>query len=558
MEKIWLPHYPKEVPEFIHPDTYRSLVDMLDKSCTEFHDRPAFYNLGTTLTFGQLDKYANAFAAYLRHRLKLKKGERIAMMLPNILQYPVAVLGALRAGLIVVNVNPLYTAAELIHQLNDSEAKTILVLDHVAHTVEKALPHISVKHIIVTKIGDLLPPLKATVMHFILKYIRKKIPPFTLPHLMDFKKALSSGKKYSFSPASLTHHDIAFLQYTGGTTGISKGAMLTHRNIIANILQAEAWLKSTLVPEKEIMITALPLYHIFSLLANFLFMTKIGGLSVLITNPMNTDSMVADIAKFPFTAITGVNTLFNALLKNPLFLRLDFSHLHLSLGGGMAVQSTTAKKWQSVTGVTLLEAYGLTETSPCISINPPNIKTYNGSVGLPISSTRVCIMDEVGHMLPEGQQGEIAVKGPQVMWGYWKNPEETKKVFTVDGWFLTGDIAFLDEKGFIHIVDRKKDMILVSGFNVYPNEIEEVLTRLAGISEAAVIGVPDEITGEKIKAFIVKNNPELTKEAVLIHCQETLTKYKIPKEIVFCESLPKTQVGKISRRLLRTEQAATT
>lgn len=552
MEKIWLKSYTQGVPAEINPDAYQSLVDVINKSCQLHPSFPAFYNMGVTLTYQQIDTYSRDFAAYLQQELKLKKGDRFAIMLPNTLQYPIALFGALKAGLIVVNVNPLYTADELTHQLNDAGAETLLVIANFAATVQKALPNMpSIKNIIITELGDLFPPMKALIVNFALKYIYKKIPSWTIPHAIPFKQTLSKGKEAAFNPVPISNQDIAFLQYTGGTTGISKGAILTHRNIISNIQQADAWFKNLLQKKDEIIITALPLYHIFSLTANCLYFSKLGGLNVLITNPRDIPSMIKDMKKFKFTAITGVNTLFNALLKNAEFAKLDFSHLHLALGGGMAVQRVVAEKWESITHTPLLEAYGLTETSPCVTINPSDLKGYNGTIGLPVSSTDVAILDDEGHEVSFNQPGELAVKGPQVMQGYWNNPSETQKVFTKDGWLLTGDIASIDERGFVRILERKKDMILVSGFNVYPNEIEDVIAKMPGIHEVAIIGVTDENSGEVPKAFIVKDNLSLTEESVIRYCREHLTPYKVPKYVEFVKDLPKTNVGKILRRALK-------
>ncbi|MBV9575081.1 MAG: AMP-binding protein [Gammaproteobacteria bacterium] len=552
MEKIWLKSYFPGVPAEINPDAYQSLVEVLKKSCQQFPDRPAFYNMGVTLTYRQFDQYSHDFAAYLQQELKLKKGDRLAIMLPNILQYPVAMLGALKAGLVVVNVNPLYTPAELAHQINDAGAETILVIENFVATVQKALPQMqTLKNIIVTQLGDLFPYFKAHIVNFALKYIYKKIPKWDIPHALFFKEALAKGKELTFKSVTITNQDTAFLQYTGGTTGVSKGAILTHRNIIANIQQADAWFQNLLTVKNEIIITALPLYHIFSLTANCLYFSKLGGLNVLITNPRDIPSMIKDMAKFEFTAITGVNTLFNALLKNPQFAKLDFSHLHFALGGGMAVQKAVAEKWEAITHAPLMEAYGLTETSPCVTINPSNLKEFNGTIGLPVPSTEIAILDDEGEEMPVGEAGELAVKGPQVMQGYWKNPAETEKVFTKTGWLLTGDIAKIDHQGFVRLLERKKDMILVSGFNVYPNEIEDVIAKMSGVREVAIVGVTDETSGEVPKAFIVKEDAHLTADNVIRFCQEHLTPYKIPKYIEFVQDLPKTNVGKILRRALK-------
>jgi len=553
MERIWLKNYPNDVPPDIDTNTYQSLVEIFEQSCRQFNQKPAYYNLGITITYQQLDKYSRAFAAYLQHVLKLKKGERIALMMPNVLQYPVAIFGALRAGLIVVNVNPLYTAPELVHQLEDSGAETIIVLSNFADTVEKALDSLStpLKNIIITELGDLFPRPKAWCVHFYFKYIKKKIPRCRISKVINFKKTLVEGKKLSLKPIEIHHHDIAFLQYTGGTTGVSKGAILTHRNMIANVLQVEAWFSQTIQSGEEIMMAALPLYHIFSLLANCLLVTKIGGFSVLITNPRDISHVIFEMRRLKLTIITGVNTLFNALLNHKKFSQLDFSALKITLGGGAAVQHTVADKWQKITGIVLLEAYGLTETSPCVTINPANLKTYNGSIGLPISSTTIAILNEAGHEVPLGESGELAVKGPQVMRGYWQNPLETHKVFTQDHWLLTGDIASIDSNGFVRILERKKNMILVSGFNVYPNEIENVLMGIPGVREVGVIGVPDQTTGEAVKVFIVKNDLHLTEKTIMHFCRENLTGYKRPKYIEFRDELPKSAVGKILHRALR-------
>ncbi len=558
MEKVWLKNYPEGIPAEINPDEYKSLVDIFEQCCKQYNDLPAFYNLGVTITYHELEVLSRAMAAYFQHGLNLKKGDRIALMMPNILQYPVALFGALRAGLIVVNVNPLYTPPELIHQIKDSGAETIVVLSSFADTVKVAMAETSLKNVIVTNMGDLFPQPKAFLVNFFLKYIKKKVPNVHIPNVIHFKDALAKGKKLNFKHVDVNNQDIAFLQYTGGTTGVAKGAMLTHRNLVANVMQAQAWFSPIFEWKKEIIITALPLYHIFSLTANCMFLMKLGGLNVLITNPRDLPQMISEMSKFKFTVITGVNTLFNGLLKCPKFAELDFSGLKLCLGGGMAVQRAVADKWHHVTGVPILEAYGLTETSPCISINPPELEEYNSTVGMPVSSTDICILDDSGKEVPLNQPGEIAIKGPQVMYGYWRNPAETQKVFTKDGWLLTGDIASVDENGYVHIRERKKDMILVSGFNVYPNEIEDVIVRLQGVREAAVIGVPDENSGEAVKVFIVKDDPNLTVSDILRYCHKNLTGYKIPKFVEFTQELPKSNVGKILRRALRDASPANT
>lgn len=550
-DRVWLKSYPQGVPAEINPDAFNSIVELFDNSCKQFVDRPAFYNMGTTITYGQLDAYSMAFAAYLQQELKLKKGDRIAIMLPNVIQYPIVMFGALRAGLVVVNTNPLYTADELSYQLKNSGATAIVVLENFARTVEMAMPSVpSLKHVIVTKLGDMLPAPKRWILHLMLKYYYKAVKVWNIPSAISFTSTLEAGRALPFSRVEINNQDTAFLQYTGGTTGISKGAILTHRNIIANLQQADAWF-SSFVTKNEIVVTALPLYHIFSLTANCLYFSKIGGLNVLITNPRDISRMIKDMGKFDFTAFTGVNTLFNGLLKDPAFAKLNFSRLHLTLGGGMAVQEVVAKTWQKVTGAPLLEAYGLTETSPCVTINPLTTTKYNGTIGLPVPSTYVCTVDDEGNQLPVGTEGEIAIKGPQVMAGYWQNPEETKRVFTKDGWLLTGDIGIVNENGYVRLLERKKDMILVSGFNVYPNEVENVIAAIPGVRECAVLGAPDENSGEHVKAFIVTDDPKLSRQDIISYCREHLTPYKVPKDIEFRTELPKTNVGKILRRALR-------
>ncbi len=553
MEKIWLKSYPKNIPAEINPDDYRSLADLFDQCFDRYKNLPAFANLGTTLTFQNINDYSTAVAAYFQHQLNLKKGDRVAIMLPNVLQYPIVMFGALRAGLVVVNVNPLYTPPELIHQLQDAEASTIIVLANFAETVQQAIEDSRLKNInvIVTQMGDLFPPLKALLINGYLKWIAKRIPQYNIPNAISFKQVIAQGKKLHFNPVPLAHQDIAFLQYTGGTTGISKGAMLTHRNIIANIMQANAWFAPRFEHGKEIIITALPLYHIFSLTANCLFIFSLGGLNVLITNPRDTKKLISEMARYRFSVLTGVNTLFNALIKRPEFSQLNFSGLKVSLGGGMAVQRAVADKWQKVTGLPINEGYGLTEASPCVAINLYNLTEYTGTVGLPVSSTDAIILNDEGNEVALGEPGELAIKGPQVMYGYWRNPSETQKVFTKDGWLLTGDIASIDAKGFVQIRERKKDMIVVSGFNVYPNEVEDILARLHGIREVAVIGVSDDNSGEAVKAFIVKDDPNLMAADVIAYCHKNLTGYKVPKTIEFVDDLPKSNVGKILRRALR-------
>lgn len=550
MEKIWLKHYQKGVPHEINSKIYSSLLDILETSVKKFAQKPAFTNLGTHISFAELDALSLQFATYLQQTLGLKKGDRIAIMLPNVLQYPVVLFGALKAGLIVVNVNPLYKCRELTHQVNDAQAQTIVVLANFAQVLQEALPKTGLKNIIVTELGDLFPQPKAWLVNFVVKHIKKLVPAWSIPQSISFKKVLAQGKNKTFQPVILQGEDIAFLQYTGGTTGIAKGAVLTHSNMVANVQQIVAWMQATLVESGEIVITALPLYHIFSLTVNCLAFMCFGAQSILITNPRDISGLVAELKKIPFTAVIGVNTLFNALLNNAEFVKLNFSSLKVALGGGAAIQHAVAQRWQDVTGKILLEGYGLTEASPVVSAMPLDIPAYNGSIGLPLPSTDISLRDEQGQEVPLGEKGELCVNGPQVMREYWHHPEETQMVLK-DGWLSTGDIAQMDEEGYLYLVDRKKDMILVSGFNVYPNEIEDVIAEHPGVLEVAVIGVQSDSTGEAIKAFIVPKDPTLTPEALLAYCRENLTGYKIPKFIEFRDSLPKSPVGKVLRRELK-------
>ena len=551
IERPWLASYPKNVPAEIDLTEFTSIPDVLIKACREFATKPAYENMGRALSYAQIDALSTQFAAYLLYDLKLKKGDRVAIMLPNVLQYPIAIFGALRAGLTVVNTNPMYTTRELKHQLEDSGAKAIVVLDNFAATLSEVLSETAVEQVITTGVGDLLGFPKGNIVNFVLKYVKKAIPDFNIHGAIRFNDALARGAGKTLPSISIAHEDIAFLQYTGGTTGVAKGAMLTHRNLVANMQQASAWLGTNINLGQEHIITALPLYHIFALTANCLVFLKFGGLNHLITNPRDMAGFVKILSGIPFTAITGVNTLFNGLLNTPGFDKLDFSHLHLTLGGGMAVQRAVAERWKQVTGVTLVEAYGLTETSPAACINPLNLEAFNASIGLPISSTECCVMDEERNMLPTGEVGELCVRGPQVMPGYWQRPEETAKVLTKDNWLLTGDMAKMDEKGFFYIVDRKKDMILVSGFNVYPNEIEDVVALMPGVLEVAAVGVPDKKSGEAVKLVVVRKDPGLTADDIKKFCRHELTGYKQPRYIEFRTSLPKSNVGKILRRELR-------
>jgi len=551
MEKIWLKSYPEGTPENIDADAYQSVIEIFEESVSRFSDRPAFHNMGTTLTYKELNQKAEEFAAYLQKKLGLQHGDRLAVMMPNLLQYPIAVFGAMKAGLTIINVNPLYTARELKHQLTDANADAILIVANFAHTLEEIIKETPVKHVIVTQLGDGLSGLKSWLVSFVVKYVKKMVPAYHLPGAIPFKQVMREGAQLSLDRVELTQNDIAFLQYTGGTTGVAKGAVLTHRNMVANIMQAAGWLTNLLNEGEEVIITALPLYHIFSLTANCMVFTKAGGLNVLITNPRDMPGFVKELSKHKFTAITGVNTLFNGLLNTPGFADLDFGKLHLTLGGGMAVQEAVAKEWQQVTGKPLLEAYGLTETSPAVCMNPLDLKEYNGTIGLPISSTLVAIRDDEGNDLPIGEAGELCVKGPQVMRGYLDRPDETAKVLDENGWFATGDIAVMDAKGFCKIVDRKKDMILVSGFNVYPNEIEDVIASHEKVLEVAAIGIPSKTSGEKVKIFVVKKDDSLTEAEIIEFCKHNLTGYKVPKVVEFKDELPKSNVGKILRRELR-------
>ena len=551
MEKIWLREYPPGVPTEVDLNEFGSLKDILEKSCRRFADLPAYSNMGVTLRYRDIDRLSRAFGAWLQQSLGLGKGERVAVMMPNILQYPVALFGILRAGLIVVNVNPLYTPRELEHQLKDSGATAIVIVENFAHTLQGVLDRTPVKTVITTQLGDLFPFLKRTLVNFVVKRVKKLVPVWNIPGAVPFRQALSEGAAQTLTDTPLNHEDIAFLQYTGGTTGVSKGAMLTHGNLVANLQQASAWLSSVSKPGEETIITALPLYHIFSLTVNGLVFMKVGGHNILITNPRDMPGFVKELGKVRFTAISGVNTLFNALLHAPGFDQLNFSALKLSVAGGMAVQRAVAENWWRVTGTPLIEGYGLTETSPLATANPLTIREYSGSIGLPIPSTDLSIRDDEGRELGVGEAGEICIRGPQVMRGYWQRPDETAKVMTADGYLRTGDIGVVDEGGYARIVDRKKDMILVSGFNVYPNEVEDVAMLHPGVLEAAAVGVPDEKTGEAVKLVVVKKDPALTVEALIEHCRQHLTAYKAPRQVEFRTELPKTNVGKILRRLLR-------
>jgi long-chain acyl-CoA synthetase len=551
-ERPWLQSYPAGVPAEIDINEFKSVAAVFDASVAKFRDRPAYSNFGKTITYGEADALVTQFAAYLLGELKLKKGDRVALMMPNCLQYPVATFGVLRAGLTVVNVNPLYTARELKHQLVDSGASVLVVVDNFGHTVAEVIADTPVKQVITTGLGDMLDFPKRQIVNFVLKYVKKMVPEYRLPGAVRFRAALTLGQQHALPQVEVDHDDVAFLQYTGGTTGVAKGAMLTHRNLIANMQQASAWISASGVKEgEEVIITALPLYHIFALTANGLVFMKLGGLNYLITNPRDMPGFVKELKSIRFTAITGVNTLFNGLLNTPGFDEVDFSGLKVALGGGMAVQRAVAEKWKKVTGATLVEAYGLTETSPAACINPLTLVDYNGAIGLPIPSTDACVKDDAGTTLAAGEVGELCIRGPQVMKGYWHRPEDTAAAIDADGWLHTGDIARMDEAGFFYIVDRKKDMILVSGFNVYPNEVEDVIAMMPGVLEVAAVGVPNEKSGEVVKVVIVKKDPNLTEEQVKEFARANLTGYKHPKIVEFRKELPKTNVGKILRRELR-------
>ncbi|MCJ8319354.1 MAG: long-chain-fatty-acid--CoA ligase FadD [Colwellia sp.] len=551
MEKIWLEKsYPPGVPYEIDADKYASIVDMFNKYTGVYSDKVAFINMGAEITYAELAVQSKAFAAYCQQELGLVKGDKFAIMVPNTLQYPIALFGALLAGLTVVNVNPLYTARELEHQLKDSGTKAILIIENFAHTLETIIDKTPVEHIIMTSLGDRLGFVKGAIVNTVVKYVKKMVPSFNLPDTVRFNAVLAKGQNLTFSPVAIQGDDLAFLQYTGGTTGVSKGAMLSHRNMVANLEQAKAAIKPMLEEGNELVVTALPLYHIFALTANCLTFITLGGTNLLITNPRDMPAFVKELGKYPFTAITGVNTLFNGLLNTPGFKDLDFSTLKMALGGGMAVQRPVAERWQEVTTTRLLEGYGLTECSPMVSLSPYNQASYNGTIGLPAPSTDIRIVKDDGTEAQIGEAGEMWVKGPQVMVGYYNRQEASDEILK-DGWLATGDIATVDDQGFFKIVDRKKDMIIVSGFNVFPNEIEEVLMMHEGVLEAAAVGVPNEVCGEMVKIFVVRKDENLDEKSLIDHCRKNLTNYKIPKLVEFRDELPKTNVGKILRRELR-------
>ncbi len=552
MEKSWLKSYDARVPHEINPDSYASINDIFEQAVSTYADSVSYINLGKSITFKELEQKSKQFAAYLQHS-GLKKGDAVAIMMPNLLQYPIALFGVLRAGMVVVNVNPQYTARELKHQLNDADAKAIIIVENFACTLSEVIDDTPIQSVLLTQIGDMLGVPKKWLTNFVVKYVKKMVPAYTLPSAMQFMDAVKEGASKSYERPNVSGDDIAFLQYTGGTTGVSKGAMLSHRNMVANLEQASAILNTVTVPNKELVVTALPLYHIFALQANCLLFLKLGCANLLITNPRDMTAFVNELGKYPFTVLTGVNTLFNGLLNTPSFAELDFSNVKFSLGGGMAVQRSVAERWYKLTGHVLLEGYGLTECSPIVSVNPPQLEQYNGSIGLPVPSTDIRLVDDNGEDVGIGEPGEMLVKGPQVMLGYLNRPDATDEIIQ-DGWLATGDIARCDENGYFYIVDRKKDMILVSGFNVFPNEIEEVVAMHDGIVEVAAVGIPNEASGEVVKLFVVRHDESLSEQDVIEHCRKNLTGYKVPKKVEFRDELPKSNVGKILRRELRDEK----
>ena len=558
MDKFWIKSYPAGVPAEIDYTRYRSLVHLMDEAFSKFAQRNAYVCMDRFLTYAELDVMSKKLGAWLQAQ-GLAPGARVALMMPNVLQYPIAIAAVLRAGYTVVNVNPLYTPRELEHQLKDSGAEAIVILENFAHTLEKVIANTSIKIAVIASMGDLLGALKGSLVNFVVRNIKKMVPAYSLPNAIRFNSVLGEASNMTLRPVELGHDNIAFLQYTGGTTGLSKGAMLSHRNVIANLMQNEAWLQPALDKEPKLesltFVCALPLYHIFALTICCLMGTRIGGLNILIPNPRDIPGLVKTLSKYRFNMFPAVNTLYNGLLNNPDFAKIDFSMLKLCNGGGMAVQKAVNDRWRAVTGKSIVEGYGLSETAPVATANAADAVEFTGTIGLPIPSTEIAILDDDARPVPLGQPGEIAIRGPQVMVGYWQRPEETKQVMTADGFFKSGDIGFMDEKGYVTIVDRKKDMVLVSGFNVYPNEVEGVVAMHPGVLECAVVGVPDANTGEAVKLFVVRRDPELSKEALMAYCHDELTAYKRPKIIEFRDQLPKTNVGKILRRELRDSKA---
>jgi long-chain acyl-CoA synthetase len=551
----WIKHYPKGVPREINPDQYSSLPELFEEIFKKYADAEAYENMGKVLTYSEVDELSDNFASYLTNVSGLKKGDRIAIQMPNCLQYPISMIGALKAGLVVVGTNPLYTAREMAHQFKDSGAKAVVIVANFADNLEKILPETDIKTVIHTELGDMIGGLKGFIVNFVVKYVKKMVPSYNIPKAVKFKTALKEGSKHPFERPEISSSDLAFLQYTGGTTGVSKGAKLSHRNLVAHTMQTQEWFKPLFTDgEQEVMITALPLYHIFALAVNGLLMFSIGAKSILITNPRDMPGFIKELKKHPFTLMTGVNTLFNGLLNQPNINEVDFTHLKGSIGGGMAVQRAVAEKWKKITGGPLVEGYGLSETSPVLSVNPLDGTERIGTIGIPTPSTEMKVMNEQGEEVPLGEPGEICGKGPQVMSGYWNKDELNETTFFNGEWFRTGDVGVMDKDGFFKIVDRKKDMINVSGFNVYPNEIEDVIAGMDKVLEVAVIGVPDEHSTEKVKAFIVKKDDSLTEEEVIAYCKENLTAYKCPKLVSFETELPKSNVGKIIRRHLRDKE----
>jgi long-chain acyl-CoA synthetase len=547
----WLVQYPAGMPAEIDVDRFASLKDILEASCARFADRPAYHSMGTVMSYRQLDDASRAFGAWLQNEAGLQRGDRVALMMPNLLQYPVALFGVLRAGMVAVNCNPLYTPRELEHQLKDSGAVAIVVLENFAHTLDQVIGATGVRKVVTTQVGDLLPPLKRLLTNIVVKHVRKLVPAWRLPGAVGFNDVLAAGRGRSLAPVALGHEDLAFLQYTGGTTGVAKGAMLSHGNMVANVLQVAAWMARDMKDGEETVVLPLPLYHVFALTGSLAFFSK-GALAVLIANPRDLPAFIDTLRQTGFTAMVGVNTLYRALLDAPGFAELDLKRLKLAVAGGMAVQHVVAQRWKQATGVPLVEGYGLTETSPVAIANPVDIKEWSGTIGVPVPSTEAAILDDDGRPMPLGEVGEICLRGPQVMKGYWQRPEETAKVFAGDGWLRTGDMGLMDERGTIRITDRKKDMIIVSGFKVFPNEVEDVLTLHPGVLEAAAIGVPDERSGEAVKVIVVRRDPALMQEELLAHCKTHLTGYKMPRIVEFrTEPLPKTNIGKVLRRELR-------
>ena len=553
MEKIWLQSYEAGVPAEIDISRYESIISVFEESVQKYGAQTAFENMGKGLSYAELAQQAQQFASFLQNTLKLPRGERVAVMLPNVLQYPIAIFGILQAGLVVVNTNPLYTPRELEHQLNDSGATTIIVLENFANTLELVLPKTQIKNVIVATIGDMFGALKGALMNFVIRKIKKMVPDYRIAGAIPFKQAMAQGAAQAFVPVALERGDTAFLQYTGGTTGVAKGAVLSHGNICANMMQGAEWIQNQLTPGKEVVTAALPLYHVFALTVNLMIFMQAGARILLITNPRDMKSFIGDLKKHKISVFIGVNTLFNAMVNRPDFAEVDFSGLKLTLGGGMATQKAVAEKWKNITGTPIVEAYGLTEASPGVCCNPLNIPAYTGSIGLPVPSTEVELRDADGKLVAQGMPGEMWVKGPQVMQGYWQRPQDTAKTIDARGFLETGDIAVMDEKGWFKLVDRKKDLIVVSGFNVYPNEIEEVVAHHAKVLEVACIGVASEKTGEALKLFVVKKDASLTREELIAYCRQELTAYKVPKDIEFRDELPKSNVGKILRRELREE-----